>query len=113
MLGAGHTRRPVGPPDGIADEVRHVVVQIFDQIQNIVNEKDRVIVPVQDPLIILHAIRHVGNEGRHGSPAQQQYSVIRCLQLLAATQIMMMVTREVRKTPSCSPATQTALYAAF
>lgn len=65
-----HTRRPVGPPYGIADEVGHVVIQILDKVQDIVDEEDCVIIPIQDPLKVVHAVRHVCNEGRHCSPAQ-------------------------------------------
>lgn len=67
-----HTRGPVWPPDGIADEVRHVVVQILDQVEDIVDEEDGIVIAIQDPLVVLHAVGHVCNEGRHCSPVDEQ-----------------------------------------
>ncbi len=52
-----------GPPDAVGDKVRDVVVQLIDQLEHVVHEEDGVVVPVQHPLVAVHAQGLVGNEG--------------------------------------------------
>lgn len=66
----------VGKPEVVSKEVGHVVVQPFKHVQGIVNEKHRVIIPVQHPLEVVIAMKMGGQEWGHPCPAVPTFRVL-------------------------------------
>ena len=60
---------PFREPKVVRQVVRHLMVQAVDQVQHILGEEDGVIIPIQDPLVIIQPHRLIRPERRQSRPA--------------------------------------------
>ena len=65
----GRLTLPLWEPEVVCQVVGHVMVQTVDQVEHVLREEHSVVVPIQNPLVVIQPHRLIRPERRQGRPA--------------------------------------------